>query len=147
MHTYIHIYIYTYIQTYIHTDIHTYIHTYIPTYIHTYIHTYRAGISDVASQNANHFWDYCETLWQNKSQNCESRLVDLRITFQMVSQKTFFFGSHPFLDKIMKKCEYVNIFVKVCRNFTKIANHFSFLISQPCIHANMHTYVRTYVRT
>ena len=31
-------------------------------------------IVGVASQNANHFWDNCESLWQNESQNCESLL-------------------------------------------------------------------------
>ena len=57
-------------------------------------------ISGVASQNANHFWDICESLWQSESQNCESLLADLQITFQMVSQKDLFFGPHSFLDKI-----------------------------------------------
>ena len=56
-------------------------------------------IGDVASQNANHFWGNCESLWQSESQNCESLLADLRITFRMISQKDFFVFT-PFLDKI-----------------------------------------------
>ena len=83
-------------------------------YIHTYIYIYVCvcvclckytglEIGGVASQNANHFWGNCESLWQSESQNCESLLNDLRITFQMVSQKHLlfvFFGPHPFLGKI-----------------------------------------------
>ena len=42
----------------------------------------------------------CESLWQSDSQNCESLLADLRITFQMVSPKHLFFILTPFLDKI-----------------------------------------------
>ena len=68
-------------------------------YIHTHVHIHKhigicyiAGLEmgGVALQNANHFWGNCESLWQNASQYCEyceSLLVDLRITFQMVSQK------------------------------------------------------------
>ena len=57
-------------------------------------------IGGVVSQSANHFWGNRESLWQSKSQNCESLLADLRITFQMVSQKDLFLVLTPFLDKI-----------------------------------------------
>ena len=41
-----------------------------------------------------------ESLWQSESQNCKSLLVDLRLTFQMVSQKNFFLSPLLFSDKI-----------------------------------------------
>ena len=53
-------------------------------------------IGGVASQNANYFWGNCESLWQSKSQYCESLLADLRITFQIASQKKSFFWSPLF---------------------------------------------------
>ena len=60
---------------------------YVCTYI--YIHI-GLEIGGVASQNANHLWGNCELLWQSESQNCESLLVDLRITFL----STFSFFRH-----------------------------------------------------
>ena len=62
---------------------------YICIYKYVYVYT-GLEISNVASQNANHFFGNCESLWQSESQNCESILGDLRITFQMVPQKTVF---------------------------------------------------------
>ena len=50
----------------------------------------------VAPQNVNHFWGNFESLWQSETQNCESLLADLRITFQIVSQKDLFWSSSPF---------------------------------------------------
>ena len=44
-------------------------------------------INGVASQNANHFWDVFESLWQSDLQYYESLLGDLRITFH---KETFF---------------------------------------------------------
>ena len=35
-------------------------------------------------------WDNCESLWQNESQTCKSLLADLRIIFQIVSQRDLF---------------------------------------------------------
>ena len=45
---------------------HTYIH--IHTYVHTCIHK-GLEISGIASPNANHFWDNCESVWQSDSPN------------------------------------------------------------------------------
>ena len=50
-------------------------------YIYIYICT-GLDTGGVASQNANHFWDNCESLWQSDSQYCESLLGDLRITLR-----------------------------------------------------------------
>ena len=55
----------------------------------------------VALQNENHFLGNCESLWQSVSQNCESLLADLRITFQMVSQKKFVRQNFPVLRHIL----------------------------------------------
>ena len=85
---YICIYIYTYICIYIYIYIYVYKHT----YIHTYIHIYKGlEIGGVTSQNANYFWGNCESLRQSDSQNFESLLADLRITFQMILQKDLLF--------------------------------------------------------
>ena len=54
-------------------------------------------IGSVASQNANYFWDYCESIWQSESQNCESLLADLRITFQTILQNDLFYLFFYFL--------------------------------------------------
>ena len=47
-----------------------YMFMYIHTYIYMSVYMYRpigAGleIGNVALQNANHFWDNCESLWQS----------------------------------------------------------------------------------
>ena len=55
-------------------------------------------IGGVASQNENHCWGNCESLWQSDSQNRESLLAELRITLQLVSQKDPFLVLTPFLD-------------------------------------------------
>ena len=65
------------------------------TYIYVCIYT-GLEIGGVASQNANHFYSNCESLWQSESQKHESLLADLRITFQILSQKDLSFGPHPF---------------------------------------------------
>ena len=85
MYVYVYIYIYKYIHTY-----NTYIYVYVCAVLE---------IGGIASQNANHFWDNCESLWQSESQNCKSLLTSLRITFQMVLQKLKrpFFWSSPLL--------------------------------------------------
>ena len=57
-------------------------------------------MDSVASQNVNHFWGDCKSLWQSESQNCTTLVADLRITFQMVLQKDIFLVFIPFLDKI-----------------------------------------------
>ena len=50
---------------------------------------------------ANYFGGNCESLWQSESQNCESFLADLQISFEMVLQKDLFIlVLTPFLDKI-----------------------------------------------
>ena len=72
-------------------------------YVCIYICMY-AGleIGSVASQNVNHFWGNCKSLWQSESQHCESFLADLRITFLMVSQKRPFFRQNfPFFRHIL----------------------------------------------
>ena len=76
------------------------------------MYMYRAGleIGGVASQNVNKFWSTCESLWQSESQNCELLLANLRITFQMVSQRNlFFFHKISFFQThfmyMMQKCE------------------------------------------
>ena len=66
-------------------------------YIYVYIHIY---IDGVASQNANHFWGNCESLWQSESQYCESLSDDLQITFQIISKKDLFLVLTTFLEKI-----------------------------------------------
>ena len=59
-----------------------YVCVYILIHIHTHTHTYTGlEIGGVESQNANHFWGNCESLWQSESQNCESLLADLQFTF------------------------------------------------------------------
>ena len=45
----------------------------------------------------NNFWGNSESLWQCESQNCESLLADLRITFQKILQRPFFLILTPFL--------------------------------------------------
>ena len=64
-------------------------------YIIIYTHT-GLEIGGVVSLNTNHFWGKYESLWQSKSQKCESLLADLRITFQVVSQKDLFLSSPLF---------------------------------------------------
>ena len=106
------------------------IYWYIHTYIHSFIHTYYMYIGytglemgGVASQNANHLWGNCESLWQSELQNCESLLADLRITFHMVSQKDLFFYPHPlfrqnfpFLDIWCIWCKNANTLRIMIRN-------------------------------
>ena len=85
----------------------------------------------VNRKTANHFKLICESL------------------FKWYRKKTFILVLTPFLDKISSflntfyvydakmriRCELwlviVSHFAKVCLNFTKIANHFSFLKSRP----------------
>ena len=73
---------------------------------------------------ANYFGGNCESLWQSESQNCESLLADLQISFEMVLQKDLFIlVLTPFLDKISP-----NHFAKVCTISQKLRITFSFLI-------------------
>ena len=53
----------------------------------------------VASQNANHFWDNCESLWQSESQNCGSLYLICELIFNGIVKRPFF-CPHPFIDKI-----------------------------------------------
>ena len=55
-------------------------------YVYVYIYT-RMEIGGVASQNTSHFRGNCESPCQSDSQDCESLLGDLRITFR---NKTLF---------------------------------------------------------
>ena len=92
-------------------------------------------IGRVASQNSNHFWGKCESLWQSESQYCESLLADLRINFQMVLQKKNFLALTTFLDKIsffqahfmyvIRNCE------SLCQSVSQNTNHFLFLKTSP----------------
>ena len=93
-------------------------------------------IGGVASQNTNHFWGICELLWQSESQNCESILADLRITFQIISQKRPFFGPHDFFRQnfppfqthfmyVIRNCE------SLCQSVSQNPNHFSFFKFSP----------------
>ena len=72
-----------------------YVYVYICIYIYTGLE-----IGGVALQNTNHFWGNYESLWQSESQNCDSLIADLRISFHMVSQETLFLVLTTFLDKI-----------------------------------------------
>ena len=74
-----------------------YVCMYMYVCIYVYVYMY-AGleIGGFASQDANQFWSNCESLWLSESQNCESLLADLRISFQMASQKDLFWSS-PFI--------------------------------------------------
>ena len=66
-------------------------------------------IGGIASPNANHFWNNCESLWQSESPNCESLLAycesakDPFLVLTPFLHKTF-----SFLDNFM----YMNIMQK-----------------------------------
>ena len=75
--THIGLYCLTHLQTRLSVyNIHLYIiyvYTYIYIYIYIYIYVYTGlKIGGVVSQNANHFWGNCKSLWHSESQNCES---------------------------------------------------------------------------
>ena len=99
-------------------------------------------IISVASQNANHFWGNCESLWQSESQIANHFKLICEPLFKWYRQKTFFVltsfegkNFYFFRHILCMWCKNANTlritnhFAKVCRHFAKMANHFSFLKS------------------